>query len=201
MLYLYGWYNEVVTFSLLYLRRKILLISLGFTRDYWPKTNQETSSLLFFWVWISLTSVGIFLVKSTHQTHAEVKTGQNTASASTACHSSRVHTQQQLQGLLPHKFVCAHKQFWDQKTGEVPWTNKPHNRLRETFTQFPIWGSYWDTIPKGHPRGLSKQGSGPSYHLSQQILACFGAVLNWQANRRRQRGSNILHLKPSLKSS
>lgn len=106
--------------------------------------------------------------------------------------------QQQLQGLLPHKFAFAHKRFWEQKTGKVPWTNKPHNRLRETSTQFPIWDSYWDIIPKGHPRGLSKQGSGPSYHLWQQILACFGAILKWQADR-RQGCSNILHLKSSPK--
>lgn len=126
-----------------------------------------------------------------------LKTGQNIVLLpSIACHSYKVHMQQQ--GLLPHKFAFASMDFWDQKTGKVPWTNKPHNRLRETFTQFPIWDSYWDTIPMGDPRGLSKQGPGPSYHLSQQVLACFGVILKWQADR-RQKGSNILHLKLSLK--
>lgn len=52
----------------------ILLISLGFMiLDYWPKSNQEILSLSFFWVWSSLASVGIFLVKSTHQIHTEFK--------------------------------------------------------------------------------------------------------------------------------
>lgn len=107
--------------------------------------------------------------------------------------------QQQSQALLPHQFAFAYKHFWDQKPGKVPWINKLHNRLRETFTQFPTWDSHWDTIPMGDPRGLSKQGSGPSYHLSQHILACFRAILKWQIDR-RQRYSNILHLKSSLKT-
>lgn len=183
--------------SLLYLRRMILLISLEFAIDYWPKTNQETLSLLFFWVWSSVTSVGIFLVKSTHQIHAELKTGTEhcfyhplpvTVTKYICSNSYRV---------CCHTNLPLHTSFLRSKDRESSLNQWPHNRLRETFTHFPIWDSYWDTIPMGDPRGLSKQGSGPVYHLSQQILACFGAILKWQADR-RQRCSNILHLKSSL---
>lgn len=126
-----------------------------------------------------------------------LKPGQNTAST--------IHCLSQLQstyaatvtGFAATQICLCIQAFLRSKDRESSLNQWPHNRLRETFTHFPIWDSYWDTIPVGDPRGLSKQGSGPAYHLSQQILACFGAILKWQADR-RQRCSNILHLKSSL---
>lgn len=146
--------------SLLYLRRLILLILLDkFAIDYWSKANQENLFLSFLWVQSSPDFRGNFSCrKNTHQIHAEVKTwAEHTILPSTACHNYKVHMQQWLQVLLPHKFAFAYKHFWNQKTGRVPQTNKPHYRLRETFTRIPIWDSCWDTIPMDHvhPSNLS----------------------------------------------
>lgn len=121
---------------------------------------------------------GDFSCKKPHTKYTQsLKPGQNTAST--------IHCLSQLQstyaatvtGFAATQICLCIQAFLRSKDRESSLNQWPHNRLRETFTHFPIWDSYWDAIPMGDPRRLSKQGSGPAYHLSQQILACFGAIL------------------------